>query len=184
MIWRNSIITPVKTVVDSIDTLVSLDEARHWLKMDNIGSDDLIITSLIKAATGILQRSLSMSFMARTLSVYFIHGECFPFHVPYGPVITINSLTRRECDCQGMPFTPFTGYDIAGDSFSGPNGYYNMEYVAGPVSTVYPDNVEALKTMLLQQIAWMYENRGDQRQQQLNPIIDIYGASMTQNDWI
>lgn len=178
-VWRNAIMTPVKVITEATDMPVTLAEAKNWLKMESINDDDDLIMSLIKSAVTLLQKTWSISFQTRTLSVYLQHNPMFPIRIPYGPISSVSSVEYKSCDCQNLPFSAAdpTTYTITDDLLKGQPGYYIVQYIAG--FDVTPD---VYKTPILQQVAWMYENRGDQIQYQINPAINLEGGALTQND--
>lgn len=180
MMWRNYILSPVNEITAPTAPIIDVDEAKEWLKISYDAEDDLL-TSLIDAATTILQKGLSLSLGGRQLQINITHSGCIPFKLPYGPVITLDEVMYRNCNCLALPFVTAdaTTYGMIGDYLSAQAGYYQIKYTAGP----YPDP-EAAKTMVKQQVAYMFENRGDALQGKINPDLLIQTVPLNNNEWI
>lgn len=122
---------------------VTLQEAKDWCKID-VSDDDSLITSLITAARIICENYANLSFIKRTVTAKIKNG-LGGFVAPYGPVISITSAKDSD------------DTDIAGFDFD--NAY------GGKITVVYEAGYEVLpqnlKTALLNQISFLYENRGD-----------------------
>lgn len=145
----NAVLPPVKFTYGSTTesalslAIVSLADAKDWCRID-ISDDDALITALIKAARIICERFANLSFIQRTVTAR-IHNGLGNINLPYGPVN--GTVTYTNIDT-----TSAEGYDITvGNSID-----VNASYSAGPTTLD-----EDLRTAWLNQIAWMYENRGD-----------------------
>ena len=126
---------------------VLLQEAKDWCRID-VADDDTIITSLIKAARIMCENYANLSFINRTVTAKIKNG-LGGFNPPFGPLVEITSAT----DSDGNAITDFK-FDCAY------SGNVTVVYTAG--YTTLPVN---LKTAVLNQIAFLYENRGDVRLQ-------------------
>lgn len=123
---------------------VTLQEAKDWCRID-VADDDTLIEMLIKGARAICEHAGNLSLITRTVSAK-IHNGLGNFVLPYGPVVgDITSFT----DVNGEVFTDYVLSDSYGQDMT---VVYNAGYATLP---------ENLKTALLCQIAWMYNNRGD-----------------------
>lgn len=126
---------------------VTLQEAKDWCRID-VSDDDALITSLIKAARIICENHANLSFINRTVSAKIKNG-LGGFIAPYGPVVSITSAKDSD------------DTDIADFDFD--NAY------PGRITIVYEAGYETLpqnlKTAVLNQVAFLYENRGDIRLQ-------------------
>lgn len=133
---------------------VTLQEAKDWCRID-INDDDALITSLITAARTICEKTCNISFITRTVTARLNNGLGGMF-LPYGPVIgEITSIKNDDAiDIDSNNFA------IKNSSFKQVYSPYNtvviVVYNAG--YTTLPGN---LRTALLNQIAWMYDNRGE-----------------------
>ena len=122
---------------------VTLQEAKDWCKID-VSDDDSLITSLITAARIMCENYANLSFVNCTVTAKIKNG-LGGFNPPYGPLKEITSAKDSD------------GNDI--DDFDFDNSYsgnVTVIYTAG--YTALPEN---LKTAVLNQIAFLYQNRGD-----------------------
>ena len=122
---------------------VTLQEAKDWCRID-VTDDDTLITSLITAARIICENYANLSFIERTVTAKIKNG-LGGIQLPYGPVISEVAFY----DDEDVELTDYLLKD--GDS-NEVTAIYNAGYEALP---------ENLKTAILNQIAWMYENRGN-----------------------
>lgn len=129
---------------------VTLQEAKDWCRID-VTDDDTLITSLITAARIICEQHANLSFIARTVTAKIKNGlgGIVP---PYGPVISVTSAK----DSDDVDITDF-------DFDNAYSGKITVVYEAGyNQDNPLPQN---LKTAILNQIGFLYENRGDVRLQ-------------------
>lgn len=124
---------------------VTLAEVKEWLKLSpEIDEDDNLLTMLITACRIMCEKGANLSFIPRTVTATIINGLGH-INLPYGPVTS--DVTYTDLDEETL-----TDFDIR-------EGYEDRviaTYTAG--YSVLPKN---LKVILLNQIAWSYENRGD-----------------------
>jgi len=181
MVWRNYIID-VKEVNAVGGEPIDVAFVKDYLK---VSYDDAVIQLLIPAARRLLEKNLNISFIQKTLLITIQHGGLFPIALPYGPHSNITSVAYKDCDCNGVAFTNVgnEGYCLIGEEFkqfqTDAPGYYKITCEAG--YTQLPGN---LLESMLQQLAWMYENRGDEKQAKLNPNLQMLTSSLTRNSWI
>jgi hypothetical protein len=126
---------------------VTLQEAKDWCRID-VNDDDTLITSLITAARIMCENYANLSFINRTVTAK-IKNRLGGFNPPYGPLKEITSAT----DSDGNAITDF-------DFDNAYPGNVTIVYTAG-----YDTLPVNLKTAILNQIAFLYENRGDIRLQ-------------------
>lgn len=174
---RNYIYSPIIQPV--IQPAVTVLFAREQIKVD-FPDDNNLVAQYIKDAQAILERSLNVAYTTRTLTVSFQHDGCHALQLPYGPVQSIITVKYKECECPGVAPTETTDYCMNGDRFKGCLGYYTVTYNTGMTE----DNNDGYITALLQQIAWMYENRGDEKQPAINPNIQGISGAISRNSWI
>lgn len=125
---------------------VTLQEAKDWCRID-LTDDDTLITRLISGARKMCETYVNLSFITRTVTAT-IHNGLGNFTLPYGPVVgDITSFTDADASVMAdyNLRTPY-GNDIV------------VVYDAGYEDGELPED---LRTALLCQIAWMYQNRGD-----------------------
>lgn len=128
---------------------ITLQEAKDWCRVD-ITDDDTLITLLITAARIVCENHANLSFIEREVTAKIING-LGGFVLPYGPVTSITSVTIAD------------GTDIYDADFSIDDPYgklYTVVYDAG-----YATLPQNLRHAVLNQIAFMYDNRGDERVQ-------------------
>lgn len=180
---RNYIFPPVKVVTPPTDPAIPLVLAKEHMQVEYT-EDDGLITQYIRDAQALLERALNVAYTERTLLVRLQHDGCNVVRLPYGPVQTLDSITYKSCECPGVPEVPAdtASYCIEGDYFKGQKGYYSIQYTTGLGTAIDPD--DGYITALLQQIAWMYENRGDEKKPALNPNIQGISGAISRNSWI
>lgn len=130
---------------------VTLQEAKDWCRID-VADDDSLIISLITAARIMCEKYANLSFIKRTVTAKIKNG-LGGFVAPYGPVI--GTPTATDSDNAAI-----TDFDLD-NSYSG-NITVTYEAGYGDTDNLLPKN---LKTALLNQIGFLYENRGDVRLQ-------------------
>ncbi len=170
------------------DTLVvSLAEMKLYLKVDNT-ADDNLITSLIHAATSLVEKYISRELLNKTFTMYL---DLFPFCKQYGNTVESNfnnyTIQVKRSKLQSITSIKYydndvlTTLDSALYSFSEDNDYsriyliddstlwpstddrkqaVEIEFVAGYGETT-DDVPEDLKTAIKMLVAYIYENRGD-----------------------
>lgn len=130
---------------------VTLLEAKNWCRVD-VTDDNSLITELITSARIICEQYTNISFITRTVTAV-LQNSCGKIFLPYGPVSTISSYTDRDSNQINDPKV----YGVQFKYIEYPvDDYIKVVYTAG-YSTLPPN----LKTALLSQIQWMYDNRGD-----------------------
>lgn len=130
---------------------VTKAEAKSWCRID-VSDDDSLIETLITAARIMCEQYTNISFITRTVTAV-LNNSCGNIFLPYGPVTGTVATVDRDG-------TSISDVKIYGNVFkfieSPCVDYMRVSYTAG-YSTLPPN----LKTAVLSQIAWMYENRGD-----------------------
>lgn len=130
---------------------VSLTEAKAWCRID-VNDENSLITSLITAARIMCEQYTNISFITRTVTAV-LNNSCGNIFLPYGPV----TGTVTTVDRDGNAIADVKIYGSVFKFIESPcDDYMKVSYTAG--YTTLPPN---LKTAVLSQIAWMYENRGD-----------------------
>lgn len=148
---------------------VTLSEAKSWLRVENT-ADDVLIASLITTSRLIAENYCNRIFPLTSISCYFYrldisNFEPFPFiHVRRAPLA---SLTSVEIYIDGN-YTATTDYLLKNST-----GFPRILFENGIESdiVIYPIKVNAvfgysvmpsdIKTAILSNIAYFYENRGD-----------------------
>lgn len=160
---------------------IDLATVKDFLRV-SYTDDDILITSMITAARQLLELELNLSIAQKTLLITFTHDGCNWFDIPYGPVGDILDVSNSYAEGSSISFAS-TDYKVIGTDFKrfkSTRGYYTMKYNAG--YAVLPN---AIKQGMLKQIAWMYENRGDQASTgEINQDVRNILAVYSKNSWI
>jgi uncharacterized phiE125 gp8 family phage protein len=134
---------------------VSAAEAREWLAIDTT-SQDTMIGKLLKGARLKVERLVGKAFGERTLKYTCTMDNSGLLELPYPPV---NSITSVVISSDGETETlASTDYAIDNNILvcSAAIGYtVIVTYKAG--ATIREDE----RTLILKQLAWDYNNRGD-----------------------
>lgn len=149
-----TVVTPANPL-----TLVSLQEAKGWLKVDYT-EDDEIITMLIKSAYRWAEKFTNSSILERTLKYY---SSEWTFRLPFSPVKEIVGVNLVSKD-GSEEYTRYSTYDNLFysnwhcDKLSH-GSRYEVTYEAGlPVGEVE----EAYKEAILKLVHSSYEIRGNE----------------------
>lgn len=142
---------------------VTLAEVLAWSKIDQ-NTDNSLITALITTARIMCEQYTNTSLITRTI-VADINNANGGFILPYGPVTN----TPTAVDWQSTALTLVWNFS----QIQTPYGRMSVTYTAG--FTTVP---EVYKTAIMQQVLYLYENRGDNKQGMapiactlLNPLI-------------
>ena len=135
-------------------TVLSLAEAKLFMKLDTDTTDDALITMLISAAVNICEHACGTNFTARAVTA-IINNMNGGAYLPYGPIGVITSVT----DIEGNAIAS-DGYRITGNKWKQvqyPQYDYLQVVYTGGFSTLPKDYLNAVKA----QVLFLYENRGD-----------------------
>jgi uncharacterized phiE125 gp8 family phage protein len=155
MVLQNYILD-VKVTSDIGTEPVTVAEAKAYLHID-FSTDDTFIGTLITAARKRLERYTGVSFGTKTIKAYM--EMYYQQEIPYGP---IQSVTQVRSFVGGTEFETLASdeYELKGSDYQIFNpeamGEYELTYQAG--YTTLPDD---LKLAILAEVAFRYENRGD-----------------------
>jgi len=132
---------------------VTRELAKKWARIDD-SYDDIIVDHLIMSAVSILEKYLNQSIIPKTVTAT-INNSCGNCYLPYGPVKSITSVT----DFDGNELTT-SSYTLSGENFKRIINPIedNLKFV---YTTGYSELPDQIKTAILCQVAYMYENRGD-----------------------
>lgn len=139
---------------DDVDILepVTLTEAKNFCKID-ISTDDDLINVLITAARQMCEAYTGVGFIQHN-AVAVLNNSNGDIYIPYGPMIAINSVVND----QGTTLVLDTDYTIGGNEFkrlrTPHDNNITIDYTTG-----YTTLPEALKTALLNQVYYLYDNR-------------------------
>jgi hypothetical protein len=145
---------------------VSLAEAKAWMRVD-YGSEDAIITSLIKTARTALERYLGISIIEKEITINAV-GVWLPFAIPYQPVLSVDVIKVNDSEID----TP-TDLVIRSNNVQTVN--IELEYTAG--FTTVP---EPLKHAIKEMVHFYFDNRGSIASipGSVLPLIQTYNANL------
>ncbi len=133
---------------------VTLEEVKNWCRID-VSDDDDLITDLIPAARGTIEAWINQSLVQRTVTA-LLKNQLGGQYLPYGPIIEVTSVTDEDGDA----------LDSADYEFKGAKFQYLKTEFDDHVTVVYDAGYTTLpykfKNAILCQVAFMYENRGDE----------------------
>ena len=131
---------------------VTLTEAKDFCKVD-IGTDDDLIIALITAARQQCEAYTAVGFVVHDI-VVIVNNTNGEIYIPYGPMIAINQVTDQAGDVLVLD----TDYTLSGNQFkrllTPREKNITIDYTAG-----YDELPNVLKTALLNQIYYLYDNR-------------------------
>jgi hypothetical protein len=130
---------------------VTLDEVKAYAKIDTGTADDSILTDLITTAREQCEDFTGISIVNRTVTAELNNG-CGGIYLPYGPFISLMSIV----DCNAVAITD---YKLSGMLF--PQLIYPHERVTLVYTAGYGLPPQRIKTAILQQTFYLYENRGE-----------------------
>jgi len=149
------ILRDVTTTVAPSATIVTLQAAKDYLRVD-YSEDDTLIQSLIDTARIRLEQYASVAMTARTLKVVAYVDEFI--ELPYAPINTISLVEYWD----GEDWVAMTvgDYRVLGDT-------YKKVYFTSPLMSVfrftytcgYATTPESMKTALLKMVGDLYEYR-------------------------
>jgi uncharacterized phiE125 gp8 family phage protein len=149
------ILRDVTTTVAPSATIVTLQAAKDYLRVD-YSEDDTLITSLIETARIRLEQYASVAMTARTLKVVAYVDEFI--ELPYAPINTISLV--EYWDGATWVSMALGDYRVIGDT-------YKKVYFTSPIMSDfrftytcgYATTPESMKTALLKMVGDLYEYR-------------------------
>jgi len=133
---------------------VALADVKSYAKIDTGTVDDAILTYLITTARQQCEDFTGISIIPRTITAV-LNNSCGGIFLPYCPFKTLTSIT----DMDGNAITS-DNYKISGTIFPQlicPSwDRLTLVYTAG-----YTNLPQEIKTAILQQTFYLYENRGE-----------------------
>ncbi len=144
---------------------LTLDEVKRHLNLlfDTAGSydfddDDTYLNALIGECRQAMEEILGIGLALKSYRA-ILRNECGGIEIPYGPISTIGDIK----DIDGTLLVDGETYQLRGLEFkwieSPVSCYIDIEYSAGYSTVNIP---KGLKRALLEEIAFRYNNRGDQ----------------------
>jgi uncharacterized phiE125 gp8 family phage protein len=149
-------------VTDLAPEPVTLPEAKAWIKLSvDYTADDAMLTDLIKAARGIVERIAGLSFGAKEIQATVqMDATAGPYALPWGPVTAITKVSMGTTD-------------LATDQYSLSGGLYTTT-ISGAQEITYSAGMAVLpaelKNDILRVTAWLYQNRGVRFEPNTEPL--------------
>ena len=140
---------------------VTVAEVKAWCRID-VSDDDTLLTYLISAARRMCEAYTNTSFVNRTVTAR-LKNELGGIQLPYGPVMTFTSITDDDDNVIDADT-----YTIVGSSFKKIKDPFSYDFKA-VYTTGYSTLPDNLKVGLLNQIDWMYNNRGSDKSESMAP---------------
>jgi uncharacterized phiE125 gp8 family phage protein len=160
MVEYNSILD-VQFNDNNIVEPVQLAEAKDFCKID-IDTDDTLLINIITAAREMCEDYTSIGFVEHNV-VAVLNNSNGGLYLPYGPLISINSLENEDGDVLILD----TDYKLSGNSFVRLQTPKQNNLVLD-CQTGYQILPERLKLALLNTVYYLYDNRA----QSINHIYD------------
>ncbi len=133
---------------------VTVAEAKQQAIIDDSIMDDTLIESYITTARIQLETFTGLSFLQREI-IAIVNNSLGGIYLPYGPIANVLSIF----DENDVEITS-DSYKVLGIQFKQLKypirNYLKITYNAG-----YETLPQVFKTAILQQVAYLYENRGD-----------------------
>lgn len=134
---------------------VTLAEAKAYMKIDTGTTDDDLIEELLITAREQCEDYAGLSIVNRTVTAV-LNNSCGGIYLPYGPVISITSITDQDDE---DPLDT-DNYEVRGLDFP-----QLIDPVSDKVTLIYTAGYgippKRIKTAILQQVFFLYENRGE-----------------------
>lgn len=164
MVKSNAVLEVKKDDSQIAIDVVSLDEAKEYIKVElDITEEDDLIEDLITTSVSQCEGYLNISIIPATVTT-ILNNSLGGIELPYGPIESFSSLK----DCDDNELTADEGYKLQGIDFRTIKfpcyAYLKAEYTTG-----YTELPQHFKTAVLQQVAYLYENRGDTSIKGLGP---------------
>ena len=145
---------------------VTLTDAKAYCKIDTGTEEDTLITQLIVTAREQCEDFTGISFVSRTVTAV-LNNSCGGIFLPYCPFASLISIQDQDGNT-----IEITQYQLSGEQF--PQLVYprldrmKLVYIAG-----YGFAPSRLKTAILQQVFYLYTNRGETAAVTRTGVIDL-----------
>ena len=125
---------------------ITISEAKEWLRVE-FTEDDGLIYNLLTDVYAIVEKYTNRSLVEGSVTLYASARE--ELELPYQPINSITSITDFDGNPVDYTETPF------GITFEYPYPDVKVEYTTSAFME------PGLKTGILEVLAWLYDNRGD-----------------------
>lgn len=147
---------------------ISIEEAKIYLKIDN-NLEDQLIEDIIEAVVGHFENITSIAIAPQIWEIIYKYVDNSFIELPINPVSNIINIQWLDCNlekCGPRPKYKIIGNTIALESIALQEALL-IKFKAGRINDQYfiPANI---KLILLDHAAFLYENRGTNKQFNLN----------------
>ena len=159
---KDNVVLDTEFIEDSYppDEPVTYEEAITQANIDDIAGDQDLIEAYIVTARQQCEAFVNMSLINREV-VAIVNNSLGGIYLPYGPVIEVFSVTDKE-DVE-------VDYKIDGVKWKQLRypeyNWLKVIYTAG-----YSELPQVFKRAILQQVAYLYEHRGDEKADTFSPL--------------
>lgn len=135
------------------------EEALVQCNIDDQAQDHALIEAYITTARQQCEAYTGIGFIYRTVQAV-VRNELGDIYLPYGPIDALVSATNKEGDVLTATLEGVKWKTVKNTFL-----YGTLTYTAG-----YTTLPTVFKTALLQQVAYLYEHRGDEQAGQFSPV--------------
>ena len=163
----------VSIKTDSGSEPVTQAEIVNFIKYDESDTTEInLINSLVKSARELLEQYLNVSLKSKTYIMEFDSKAVdeYMINLPFGPVVSVTSLTKYENDGTSEALTSGTDFYLRGLQdktlyFPEINSdyYYALEYVAGYSGTSVQTLPDVLKNAIMELTKFWYDREEPDR---------------------
>jgi hypothetical protein len=139
---------------------VTLAEALVQCNIDNLGQDNSLIEAYITAARMACESYTGIGFIQRNIQAVVNNSLGF-IYLPYGPISDVSSVTNVDGIEQDFEAVGVKWKQLKTPALK----RITVSYVGG-----YETLPQIFKTAILQQVAYLYEHRGDEKEGQFSPV--------------
>jgi len=139
---------------------VTLDEALAQANIDNLGQDNALIDAYITTARVQCEGYCNIGFIPRTIQAV-INNALGNIYLPYGPVDDVSAVTDIDGNVIEFKISGVQWKQIRTPQ----QNNLTVIYTAG-----YSELPQVFKTAILQQVAYLFEHRGDEKADTFSPI--------------
>ena len=161
-----------------IDVLITLAEAKIYLKMDEITDDDALITDIIQSVISFASKFTNITFGLTTFEGYFenfCYSDRFGYHIeltksPFSEIVSVN--------INGSVFTDYVLNKTDYYNYVVPNAYESLNDDIYPIVIEFKAGYSVLpydlKNAMLSHINFLYTNRGEVNSKVPDNILQVY----------
>lgn len=157
---------------EGIVEILELADVKEHLYIDLLNTDfDDRLTDLIAETRQYLEEITGLSLIDRVVTIWIYYNS--PFGIPFGPVTTFDSASKKTAINEYELLVDNDDYEIEGNEFVFHAGFGKIKliYEAGHTELTLP---AGLKLAWLNEIAKRFEHRGDREISDTNDLVKPY----------